>query len=586
MRRALPLAAALLVALATAPSAPAAAKPDPLALAAQIAAPWPALQLERGAFLDYMDVRPSTSRDQYGAAALGYGLLQTGVATGNAPMTESGIRALGRSAATPRPYHSIAFEKAALAAGWNLARARTPASPALAAVRAGYERRLVGIGPTWIGQNRAPLFNQYLVDAVTVLELTGAGFPKGAAGTIVGDPGRARLSVIRLLAKQLPDAARAQTTRTGVGPVSVAVDGPLAYHALTLGYLARAIELLGPAAPARARRLLDRYARASWLLTAPDGDVAWFGRSHQQAWALALTAYGAKVAASAAGRVWAGRYRAVSQATLRRLAELHAGGAYGLDLLPVFRRDPGAGIAAADGYVSGPAYTGLTLQALGWLAGRPPGGAVGSLPKGGGAVLGRGSGAFAVARTSRVWFAVRSRPGALDDLRAGAGLIALKVRDTAGRWRDALPQRPRTGGGLEDSTGPSVAGALPYGKAVRLGRGPSIRWDVEFRAGGPRGRLRRRALVVVRPTRCGVRFRVPARGRERSRISAFFPLSPPPVRAGKHVVVGGNLRLAYTGGGHIVTGEKYVSATDGHLVRSRLSAVGATQITLSSRGRC
>jgi hypothetical protein len=583
LRRAAALAAAL-AAVAVSPAPAAAATPDPVALAARIAAPWPAQQLAAGAFPDYMDVRRSTSRDKYGVAALGYGLLQTGIATGDPSMRESGLRALVRSALTPRPYHSIAFEKVALAAGWNLARVGAPGSPTLAAAAGGYQSRLVGMKPTWIGQNRAPYFNQYLVDAVTVLELARAGLPKGAAGTVAGDPAGARTAVVELLRDTLPKRAGSQTTRTRAGIVSVAIDGPLAYHALTLAYLARAIELLGPAAPARARRLLDRYARASWLLTAPDGDLAWFGRSHEQAWALPLTAYGMQVAAAGAGRGWAPRYRAVAGAALTRLATRHVGGAEGLHITPAFARDPSSAVAAADGYVSGPAYTGLTLQALGWLAERVRGQSVGSLAGAGAAVLGRGSGAFAVASTGRVWFAVRSRPGTVDDLRAGAGIVALKVRDTAGRWRDALPQRPRTSG-REDSVGPSIDGALPYGRAVRLGRGPSVRWDVEFRAPGF-GRLKRRALVIVRPTRCGVRFRVPARGRERARLSAFFPAAPKPARAGKRAIVGGNLRLAYRGAGHAITGGSYLSAIDGRLVRTRVSTRGAMVASLSSRGAC
>ena len=62
---------------------------------------------------------------------------------------------------------------------------------------------------------------------------------------------------------------------------------PPAYHALTAGFLARAIDLAGAARPGRARRALGSPS-ALWAYQSPDGDLAYMGRSQGQAWALAL----------------------------------------------------------------------------------------------------------------------------------------------------------------------------------------------------------------------------------------------------------------------------------------------------------
>ena len=271
----------------------------------------------------------------------------------------------------------------------------------------------------------------------------------------------------------------------------MAPDGALSYHALTVGFYARAIKLLGRGASPAARALLDRLTRASWALAGPDGDISYFGRSQEQAWSLAITAYGADVAADYAGHGWATRYRALAHRALERLRVLHTGGPDGLYLTPAFREDRAAAIAAQEDYVSGSAYTGFTLLGLAWVGERvgPPG-AIGSL---GGSTrstrrLDRGRRQFAVRSTGRVWLAARRRGSTL-------ALMALKVRDRGGAWRDLV---------LHGATARRLA-------AARLSPRLSARADIS-------------------PTACGIRIAAPGERR------ALEPhgLPPDPAAAAAH----------------------------------------------------
>ena len=238
---------------------------------------------------------------------------------------------------TRAPFHSIVFEKLALAAGYNLARGRSPTHPLFVSARPRWEARLRAMRPTWLGRRRSPYFNQHLVDAVTVIELARSGLQPREPGAV----GHAA----DLVNDRLP---RLLLARTAAGR-TLASDGALSYQALTLGFYARAVQLLGSRAGPSAQALLGRLARASCALSGPDGDVAYFGRSQEQAWGLALTSYGAEVAAERAGQGRAARLRALSLRAIRRLRSVHAGGPHGLHLTPAFRSDPLAAIAESGG---------------------------------------------------------------------------------------------------------------------------------------------------------------------------------------------------------------------------------------------
>ncbi len=101
------------------------------ALADRIAEPWPERQAAAGSFADYMAPRGARSRDLYGHAMMGYGLLATGLQRSDRRLVNSGLRGLVYAVDHPRPFHSVVFEKLALAAGYNLARTRAESNPRL-----------------------------------------------------------------------------------------------------------------------------------------------------------------------------------------------------------------------------------------------------------------------------------------------------------------------------------------------------------------------------------------------------------------------------------------------------------------------
>ena len=476
--------------------------------------------------------RGARSRDLYGHAMLGYGLLATGLQRNDPRLVNSGLRGLVYAVDHPRPFHSVVFEKLALAAGYNLARTRAAANPLFRSARSRWRTRLGAMRPTWLGRARSPYFNQHLVDAVTALELARSDVrsPAGDAAGLAAD----------LVNRRLPRLLHSTTN----GGATMAADGALSYHALTVAFYARAIKLLGGGASPAARRLLDRLTRASWALAAPDGDIGYFGRSQEQAWALALTAYGADAAAVANGGAWAPRYRALALKTLARLRGLHAGGPDGLYLTPAFREDRTAAIAAQEDYVSGSAYTGFTLLGLAWVGERvgPPG-PVGILGSDARSTrrLDRGARQFAVRSAGRVWVAARRRGATLE-------LLALKVRDRRGRWRDVL---------LHGAT----ARRLPAARVSPRRR----------RARGHEGHQLRAA-----DQRAGRGRPVGAHG--------LPPHQPAAATDGQRSVRGRHGVVRYGGAGHIVLGGRFRSPSRGPLVRVRLSARGRAAFALGLAG--
>ena len=77
---------------------------------------------------------------------------------------------------------------------------------------------------------------------------------------------------------------------------------PLAYHAMSVAALARALAVLGADAPAPARDAFRRAMLAQASFTAPDGDLAYLGRAQGESWALGATAYAGQYCAATFAR--------------------------------------------------------------------------------------------------------------------------------------------------------------------------------------------------------------------------------------------------------------------------------------------
>jgi hypothetical protein len=239
-------------------------------------------------------------------------------------------------------------------------------------------------------------------------------------------------------------------------------DKPLAYQGLSIGLYARAMDQLGHPS-ARAELTLRRALEASWRLSAPDGDMSYFGRNQEEAWTLAATAYGARIAEklSSTSDSRRARYEALALRALQRIKQVHIGGPAGIWPVPATAINADESTSAIDhgGYAP---YGGLALMFLDMLADTeaPKNSDAGELysDHGGTAILGRRDSLFATERIGKLWFAVRARPS-IDrptDVRYDGGLLRAKVQTSDGGWFDLVPTRPRLPINGPDSAGPLI----------------------------------------------------------------------------------------------------------------------------------
>jgi hypothetical protein len=565
-------------ALAGGPS-PAAAEPEGWrALSQRIAEPWPAIQLADGRYPDYMiRLAPHPRRDRYGEAFLGYALVQNGLRDGDQRMIDTGLRSLAYAAAErERNFEIATFKNMALASAYNLVRERLPDHPLFVQSRAAWEERMRHSRLTRIGPGR-PITNKVLVAAVEVLELERTGLSSDDPRSILRDAaGHVRL-VRRLLGRDLPRLAGRFDRGSGIGTAAMLGDYPalpLSYHALSIGFLGRAVELLGGRASSATRRLLVQAARASSFLTAPDGDLSYFGRSQEQAWTQSVTAYGAEVAATLAPRD-ALRMRALADRTVERLARAYSVGGEGLLITPAVSADLGAGVRGMDVYAAASPYNGLTLVGLNWALERAGerGPASAGIPADspGEFRLGRGPGEFVTVRSGDVWFAVKRSPAGIRDLRNDFGLVALKVRGGDGTWHDLMRLRPRVE--RADSAGPvlvrSGPDGLPEGRSLSADERGRVRVVADFRTTAGRA-LRTGVPFAFVPLARGIRVKLPVRDRDTYELSAFFPQDADPPRAESGLVRDGRQEVSFDQPGTVRFEQGYSSGLDPRLVRVRI----------------
>jgi hypothetical protein len=592
-----PLAAAalslgLLVALPAAATAD-----DTAALTRDIAAPWPALQRDDGSYYDYL--KPYIG-GRYSEAMLALSLLQVGLREGDDRLVSSGLRGVGfalahgeRQAADPS-----VFETFALATGYNVARGRLTGDPRFEALRATWEEWLRRVRPALLGRPRRAFFNKHLVEACAWLELWASGLRSTDPAAVLFDPTRSARTAIRFVNHDVPRlSSRSRGVVWGRRARLLAdpAPSPLAYHALSLGLLARAVERLGPLASSAAHRTLAEAAWGTWGLMGPDGDVAYTGRSQDNVWALAYTAYGSTLAAPAAGSA-SGDLQAVAERALTRLRRRHPLTPSGISIAPALSPGNAAAAAAMDVYVDAAAYAGLTLVALNWLVERggitsPAAGGLAADRPGAG-VLGAPGAKLGLLRAGDVWLAVRSATDERGDLRSDFGLVALK-RSTGADWEDVLRPRPR-------ASDPAGAGPIRMEGTRRLGpigrrldaNARRIRVTGTFadrsipaaarssgrrrRRGAPPSRPRRRPAaprmaLTVSPTACGARLSWPAPPGSRHELSVF--VAPPfDVRSnGSRELSAGAQRVRTSGPATATVEPGYASARDAELARARVS---------------
>ena len=326
LRRAVPAA---LAALALFPAAAAAQGLD--GYAAATLAPWEATQSTTGALVDPMT---GFSGIRYGEAMYAYAtLLSRPGPAGRA----SAVRALSWLATQPHempgpaglPLQSV-FENAAFAASYRIAKARYAADPVVAAALPVWRAWLSAVHYERLERSGRYRDNKALVEAVAVLELLRTDVPGGGPGTVLANRRDARKRVRRLLNRGVPAAASDyRSVRAGRRFVSFSDPprNPPAYQALAAAYYVRALTLLPRGARSKAaRRTARQMLRGLEVAMAPDGDLAYWGRSQEQAWALGFAA-AAAARAGRAGLLPRREARGIVDAAVARLRARHLTGA-------------------------------------------------------------------------------------------------------------------------------------------------------------------------------------------------------------------------------------------------------------------
>jgi hypothetical protein len=571
------------------------------ALDAQIAAPWSELQVASGRFKNILG-----GGTRYGEATLGYALLQAGARSGNDAQVEAGLKAI--RLALERSVHrsrASVFENLSMAAAYNVAKRSLPRDALFQQIRPQWEQFLLTRQFKELdGQH--PYDNHYLADAIATLELLRTGLTSADPTTVLGNQTVALQAVENLINVRVPQMAAmngvdVKGKRTFV--LSDPPDNPLSYQGLSLGMYARAINLLGPRASDAARETLKEIAQASWWLTGPDGDLGWYGRSQEESWGLAATAFGAATAANLPdlAKRRALDFRALSERALNRLQSAYGTGPRGLYITPAVRKAKARAAAGLDDNAGGPSFTGITLMMLNWLQPElrsdPPAGEVIGADNQGGVQLSVRDSRIAVVRHGDVWFGIKMTPSINrpDDLRYDFGLQLLKLQRD-GNWIHLAPVRPRTGvplsdvrppqpitgattavpltTGPPDSAGPMLvqpdgSQAVPYGDSMRIRSDGAVEITGGWRDASS-AIVRSGVTFVFAPTADGIRLTVPRQPGDVIQYSAFFAGIHPP-RQLPHAVEGREALVSWTGSANVRLRGGYASAVDPHLVRARLT---------------
>jgi hypothetical protein len=446
-----PILVAAAILLAVAPVAGAVTRGEIEGFADRVSAVWAKRQDSRGYF---MDPRTGGHQGGYGNVMIGYGLLRAGARSGDAGLVRSGVRGVG-TALGESPAQRGVFDLLAMAAAYNFARAHLAHDPAFAAARPRWERYLRQTGSPNIDNKAqacilspACFHNHEAVGAAADLEMLRTGLRSGRPRSVIRRSALHEVGVAEPAFSQ-PD-----------GLLSDSGVWPLAYHALSTAMLRRSIELLGPHAPAAARRALRRTVAALRGFMAPDGTVAYIGRRQDDVWSLA--------AAVASGDA------AVADRAFQLIKDAYPLTGRGLPIVP--RR--GAGAFSPRGVDGKPmTFNGLAIYLLNIAADAPQsGGGRLTADRSDGGFVDDAQNGFAAVRHGDVWFAVHRRR-LPPDLRNDFGLVALKWRSPSGLWQDILRPRPmrfdagETAGPVIDRAGQRL---LPSGDSLSVAGGAVV----------------------------------------------------------------------------------------------------------------
>src|SRR3954447_21704441 len=497
-------------------------------------------QQKDGAIVDYVAERPTYG---YATLMMGYGLIRAGVRRHDPESVRRGFSAVDAALKLNKPHRGV-FDALAHATAYSWVARNLPRDPSFLALRARWERYLTTIAQPYIGSSNLKrgtvdpvcFHNHEAVGAFGDLQLLRTRLSSDVRGAKLADRAALRASAVHRLGVEIPPAAGTGggfsfggVTRTGLGLLSDSGTWPLAYHAFSTALVAGAAADLGLGrAPASTRRALLSTTGALAGMVAPDGDVAYLGRRQETAWALASAIYAATVVQRmpGVGARQAGELRAVADRAFTRLLTVNRNGPGGLGAVPR-KLLPGESFRGLDANATTPVA--LTIFLLNLASdqaaahGLAPAGALPADSQG--YFLEPDKMAFAAVRHGDLWYVVhRNRIGY--DRRYDFGLVALKRRDSRGRWHDVMRPRPNTRGHTHDSAGP----VLDVNGTRFLAHGTSI----DVRSGGvvvvrggfqnQEGKFLRRGVVFrFAPVHEGVRMSFPLRRGDEARVTAFMP---------------------------------------------------------------
>lgn len=555
-----------------------------------MAAPWPHLQHKTdGRFADYVvaHLHGGPPRDPYGRSFLGLALLQSGIRDHDDAQLAAAFRALGQAAAHPVRRDRIVFENLALATAYNVASAGLRGDRRFETIRPALESRLRRMTPAQFGGKR-PYYNYYLVDSAALVELLASGLKSNVPGSALARRAHTHRLVVDLVNRAIPRIAARYTTTDPDGRLALLSDppwNPPAYDAFSLALLARIVNGLGPAVGPAPREVMRRAARTLWTLASPSGDVSYYGRSQEQSWTLAMTAYGAAATAALPGTSIADRRRfdALAQRSLTRLRDLYSGGPYGFWITPALGADIDAGIHGLDHYADAASYSGLTLAGLNWaleaMDGAGPVAGTIAADQPGSHRISSGDSAIRVVRTPSLWYVVKQGPGTYNkgigdysgDVRYDSGLVALESFAPDGTVTQVLPPRPHTLRPDDRAEPVLVRGrrrARFWGTRLRSLAGGGVALGGGFRAG--RRWLRRGVTLRYEPSGCGLRVTIPTHRGDSIEQSLWFRGRPTTDSAGR--VMSDRAQVVTLGATPakpaLTTG--YASGADVGLVRARM----------------
>lgn len=505
-----------------------------------VLAPWLSSQGKYGNYIHPSGV-PAT--DGYGNAGIAYAMLLDAARSGNDAYFKSAMRAFNWINRTRYPMNGV-FYRMFSAAAYNVARTSFGRRMEFRRIRNAWAAKLRRFPYQRGVLGSHYRYNKNLVEALEVIELYRSGLKSRTRGAVLANRQLALRRAIALMNVMVPRTARAYTTRVGAAegwPFSASLAefgdppfNPPAYNAFTAGIYARAYSRLPISRRTERMRLTaERLIRGVIARTAPDGDIAFDGRSQEQSWALSSAAYAAWSESEFTGGTERNIYLAFARRVIARLENVHVTSAssFGFVLTPAAgccdRQDRPPG---QDNYFDVAKYSGLSAVTMGWsLLERPDDWELGNtpLPTDGVSnfIYEDGSGRFYQHSAPGLYWLLREQSDYYD-ARSDMGVAVLKVRAADGSWFDAVPPRPYTGGHHKPAAPAAPCLIFRRGCAyLELHGGKANASGFGFRAiwRTARNTIVRRGTANVTPTANGLTLSWSASARDRFRIDSFLP---------------------------------------------------------------